>query len=104
MYLVLKSELMRRSNVWVPRVRRTTRGTQRPPDRCAGLPRRPLQRPWRTFCHHPLPTEILWPVPREGQADRNRVWGFYQMQAGQRSERLSSEILVNHAAAFKCGL
>lgn len=36
----------------------------------------------------------------EGQADRNGL-GFYQMQAGQRSERLSSEILVNRAAVFK---
>ena len=61
MYLVLKSELMR-SNVWVPGVIRAARGTRRPPDRCAGLPRRPPQRPWRTFCHHPLPTETAPPV------------------------------------------
>ena len=62
MYLVLKSELMRRSNVWVPGVIRAARGMQRPPDRCAGLPRRPPQRPWRTFCHHPLPTETAPPL------------------------------------------
>ena len=40
----------------------------------------------------------------EGQADRNCIWGFYQTRAGQRSERLSSEILANYADAFKCGL
>ena len=112
-YLVLKSELMSRSNVWalgsdeLPSRSRGPSRSQRAPGRCPGPPRRPHRDPGGHFPFILLlrRTNLLQNAsPRKGRWRGNCFWWLYPRKDEQGKRRLLSKTPVSYTTAWKCSV